>query len=301
MPLFTLGVASVLEWLRVRKRLVFGASIAGASAALFWNIWFLPAADWYHREFYSSPLFSAAGRQTYLHGHAPVREVIAYVNRVDTDKPVVLIDDSTIAGIAAPVYAVSWHDYSFLHKIMASPLPEDLFRLFRRMGIAHLIVDRDAQGGRRGSLTTLVSVCGQPEFSSGSVIAVKLRPDCEAALIAKAAEPLQCQPNDPVTKGIIDDVDPRLTLMGRWTRETKFPETFGKTIVYSNDPGAKACLSIEGTGFRYVYTKAVNRGTAEIRVDGERKASIDLYSKGTQWQAQTVRLPASPLAAMKSP
>ncbi len=286
LPLLTLGIASGLVWLRARKRRIFETAIALAIVACVCNIWFLPSADWYHRDFYSWPLFTEAGRQTYLHRDAPVREVIAYVNRVDPNAPVVMTDDSTIAGIVAPVYAVSWHDYSFLHKIMASPLPEDVYRLFTGMGVAQLIVDRDHKD-RQESLAVLLSVCGQPEFSSGSIAAMKLRPDCEAALIARAEEPLQCQPNDPVTKGIIDDVDPRLTLKGRWTRETKFPETFGKTIVYSNVPGARACLSIEGTGLRYVYTKAFNRGTAEIKVDGVRKAAIDLYSKGTLWQAQT--------------
>ena len=286
MPLFTLGAASALEWLRVRKSLVLGASIAAAAAAFFWNIWFLPTADWYHRDFYSSPLFSAAGRQTYLHGQAPVREVVAYVNRVDSNKPVVLTDESTIAGIAAPVYAVSWHDYSFLHKITASPLPVDVYRLFRQMGVAHLIVDRDAQG-RRGTLTSVIAVCGQPEFSSGPYAAMKLRPDCESALAAQAAAPLQCSPNDPVPRGKIDDTDPRITRRGPWIMDKGFPQTFGRSVSYSNTPGAKACLSIEGTGLRYVYTKAYNRGFAEVTIDGEKKAVIDLYSKNIEWQSQT--------------
>jgi hypothetical protein len=41
-----------------------------------------------------------------------------------------------------------------------------------------------------------------------------------------------------------------------------------------------------GTGFRYVYTMAGNRGEADILVDGSLRQTLDLYSPVVQWQAK---------------
>ncbi|HML18557.1 MAG TPA: hypothetical protein VK419_16115, partial [Bryobacteraceae bacterium] len=38
----------------------------------------------------------------------------------------------------------------------------------------------------------------------------------------------------------------------------------------------------------YVYTKARNRGVAEVWIDAHLKSRVDLFSPDTQWQRQTV-------------
>jgi hypothetical protein len=132
LPLLTLGVASALAWLHERHKHLFHAAVAAAAAACFWNIWFLPSADWYHRDFYSSPLFSERGRHEYLHAIGPEREVIAFINRSHAHEPVVITDGSEIADVIAPVDSLNWHDYRFLKTVRALPRPIDVYHLFQQ-------------------------------------------------------------------------------------------------------------------------------------------------------------------------
>lgn len=52
-------------------------------------------------------------------------------------------------------------------------------------------------------------------------------------------------------------------------------------------PGDLFRVAFEGTGITWVYTKASNRGLAEVRVDGIRMGLVDLYSKEPLWQARS--------------
>jgi hypothetical protein len=87
---------------------------------------------------------------------------------------------SDIAGLIAPVHLYHWHDYSFADQIDAAKRPADVLRLFRRYGIERMIVDRTSGNTKpAGPLGTVISACGEPEFSSGNIASLKLRPDCE--------------------------------------------------------------------------------------------------------------------------
>ncbi len=70
-------------------------------------------------------------------------------------------------------------------------------------------------------------------------------------------------------------------------RDTQFPEPYQHTLTYSNIPGATISLAFVGTAVTYVYTRARNRGIAEVVVDGVPKGRIDLYSAATVWQSRT--------------
>jgi len=178
-PLLLVGTAASLLWLRARDHRLFHAAIAAAFAAAFANIWFLPAADWYHRDFYTAPLFSAAGRAKYLHDLAPEREVIAWINRTHPTGPVLMADSSDIAGLVPPVYTNNWHDYSFVEQVRQAREPDDVFRIFRRYGIERMVIDRARhQTGAAGPLNALIAACGEPEFSSGSITSLRIRPNC---------------------------------------------------------------------------------------------------------------------------
>ncbi|HWE48998.1 MAG TPA: bifunctional glycosyltransferase family 2/GtrA family protein [Bryobacteraceae bacterium] len=185
LPLLTLGAAAGLGWLRARQTEMFQAAMATAVAACFGNLLFLPVADYYHRDFYSAPLFSAAGRQAYLHQTAPEREVISFVNRTHGNEPVILTDGSEIADVAAPVYALNWHDYTFGKQVRDLRNPLDVYRMFQQRGIEQFIVDTHHQNRWEAGVTNLLSACGQQEFQSGNYVAMKLRPDCEHDLLAK--------------------------------------------------------------------------------------------------------------------
>jgi hypothetical protein len=287
LPPLTLGAAAALSWVRSRQPLVYRAALAAGLLAAFCNVWFLPCADWYNRDFYSAPLFSATGRATFLHNtDGAVREVIAWINRNNRTKPVVFTDGSYTAGLIAPVYANNWHDYSFTMHVQAMLLPAGVYRLFSRAGIAEMVVDQ-RHTDRQEALTQLINVCGVAEFAAGPFIAMKLRPDCEGVLRQTTANGAICIPGEPLRPGNYDETDPRILFAGKWTASRQFTAAYGQSITFSDVPGSTACFAMEGTGFDYIHARAYNRGRAEILVDGEPKAKFDLYSPGIEWQSRS--------------
>jgi hypothetical protein len=94
-------------------------------------------------------------------------------------------------------------------------------------------------------------------------------------------------PRDPVPPGRYDDADPRIALNAAWTRDTQFPDADQHTVSYSNIPGASASLAFHGNAITYMYTRASNRGIAEVWIDGVREDRLDLYSLRTVWRSQS--------------
>ena len=291
-PLLTLGAAAAFGWLRTRQTTrtqqtaVFRAATAAALFAAFFNIYFLPTSDWYHRDFYSSPIFSAAGRAKYLHENAPVREVVEWLNRQGDMKPVMFADGPEIARLQSPVYENHWHDYPFLTLVRESPRALDVLAVLKTRRISHLVVDRSNQD-RQAALSDLITRCGVEEFSAASISSITLRPDCEAIVGYQPPTWGECKPGDPLPSGIHDDRYPLIRYLGPWTMEDKFPSTFRRTISYSNAPEARVCISFEGKGFDYVYTKDLNRGKAEVIIDGRKTAVIDLYGRNVRWRSKS--------------
>ncbi len=104
----------------------------------------------------------------------------------------------------------------------------------------------------------------------------------------------KCSKTQPLPPGKYDDTDPRIVFLGPWVQSSDFPAAWSKTVTYTNDGSARACLSIEGSGFRYIYSRAFNRGIAEITVDGNRQPPIDLYGSTIGWQSMTAISGLSP-------
>jgi len=208
----------------------------------------MPTADWYHRDFYSAPVFSEAGRQRYMRDGAGIRNAIEWLNRNGHGQAVLLTDGSETAGLHAPVHANNWLDYAFNKKVQASPRAIDVYHLLTQDQIAHLVVDRSkSYEERQASVTELITTCGQPEFASGNYAAMKIRPDCEQALAEKPLSYGLCTPNEPLRPGQHDEIDPLITFRGPWKTETKFPLTYHQTMTFSNAPGAQAPMSLNPT------------------------------------------------------
>jgi hypothetical protein len=284
LPFLTLAATVALSGLQASRKRIFQAGVLAAAAAGLWNTYYLPSADWSHKDFFSSPLFSAAGRQSYLRRRAPVRELIAYVNRVDPSDPVVLTDSSSIAGLIPPVYADVWHDYQFWKQVRASQNPDALYELFSHLGVRRLIVEGNSS--REKVIETFLAKCGQSEYSISDSSVVQVLPDCLARLQAVDTEPLRT--------GRYDETDPRMVFTGKWTQARNLPSAYRDAVAFSDGPGSEVRFNLVGRGFRYTFTRAFNRGMAEIVVDGDRKAIVDLYGPAIVWQAQTTVADLSP-------
>jgi hypothetical protein len=90
-----------------------------------------------------------------------------------------------------------------------------------------------------------------------------------------------------VPAAAVDDASPAVVYSGNWS-VGPFRSAFRQTLTFSDEPGAVARFSFEGTELLYVYTKAFNRGMALVTIDGTTRATVDLYAPHIVWQARTV-------------
>jgi hypothetical protein len=85
----------------------------------------------------------------------------------------------------------------------------------------------------------------------------------------------------------VDDASPAVVYLGNW-RAGAFGLAYGGTLTYSDQRGAVARFSFDGTELQYVYTRAPNRGMALVTIDGGPRGTIDLYSPDIVWQVRSV-------------
>lgn len=105
-----------------------------------------------------------------------------------------------------------------------------------------------------------------------------------------------CPPLDihPVqVTGTFDDISEDIRYTGAWTHGS-YQTAANGTVSFSKDPGAVARLPFEGNEITWVYTKAFNRGVAEVKLDGITRGLIDLYSPKIEWQARKTFGPLTP-------
>ena len=86
--------------------------------------------------------------------------------------------------------------------------------------------------------------------------------------------------------GSYDDTDRRLPYSSYWFASTGFDAAFADSLTYSNQPGAHLRIRFKGQSITYGFTKAFNRGMAEIQIDSEPKEVIDLYSPSVEWRSE---------------
>jgi hypothetical protein len=107
---------------------------------------------------------------------------------------------------------------------------------------------------------------------------------------SRPGSPLGRVLQDPLTvrPGLYDDSDPAIVYQGTWTHDKGWPQAHSTTVTFSNLPGSLVRFAFQGRSLAYVYTKAANRGRADIAIDGVRKATLDLYSSKPKWQSRTI-------------
>jgi hypothetical protein len=128
-------------------------------------------------------------------------------------------------------------------------------------------------------IETFLARCTAAEFRSGGFYIASMGPDGGCASRSGPPPP-------PAPAGQYDDRDPRIVYERAWGRG-RFAETSDGTLTASNSADATFRFSFNGAGVTYIYTKAFNRGIAEISIDGARQGDLDLYSPATEWQART--------------
>ena len=112
-------------------------------------------------------------------------------------------------------------------------------------------------------------------------------------LPAKIEKPREVGPAGP---GVYDDLDSRIEYTGAWLHDRQFKQPQSGSITYSRTAGDSFRLFFSGTAVEYVFTRAPNRGIAEVWIDGKRRAELDEYSPAIEWRTRRIfaRLPEGP-------
>jgi hypothetical protein len=279
-PLATVVIAFSLARLKTLDRPLYRIAVSLSIAVFLLNLYFLPSADWFHKDYYVNASSSSA-RTQYLADHAPVRNLIEYLNRAHRGKPAAFFETNATAGLRGAAFTNSWHTPGFNTQLSSAQSPEDYLRLMRQYGVQYLIAP--AAGSATPLSTTLIETflarCTAAEFRSGGFYIASMGPDSGCASRSGPPPP-------PAPAGQYDDRDPRIVYERAWGRG-RFAETSDGTLTASNSADATFRFSFNGAGVTYIYTKAFNRGIAEISIDGARQGDLDLYSPATEWQART--------------
>ena len=188
-----------------------------------------------------------------------------------------LVSDNDLADARGTVYQNNWHQWDNWMKIQnAVNLPQmiDLVNTWKLQYFIGRSEARNSPDESRG-LRKFLAQCTENEFEHDGVYLAKLNGRC-----AEVPEPT------PVPPGTYDDFDPALRFHGRWLHGDEFRPALQGTVSYSDTKGAEAALVFEGQALTYVFTRAPNRGFAEVLIDGVSKGVLDLYAPQVAWQSR---------------
>jgi hypothetical protein len=161
-----------------------------------------------------------------------------------------------------------------------------VLRLVNRHSIRHFIAPTETSGLviAEPALQSFLTEFTSPEQPGGRYYVAKLDSRYTgAASAANLTGELM-----PVPPGQYDDSGARISFAGHWYRDQQFTSAHNRTLTYSDVPGDLFRLTFNGTEIKYLFTRAENRGVAEIFIDGRSRAKLDMYAPATEWQASIV-------------
>jgi hypothetical protein len=281
LPLTLVPLAALFGWLAPSA--VRRALIALAVGCVLLNTWFLPSSNYYHGDFYEKAPLSQAMRQVYIHKCAPIREIGQYMNRAHPGSPVFLADGSELSAFNAEVYSNGWHEYNVFTRIWGARDPLEITGILDRWNVHYIVAPKPEAGIKFGppALRELLDKCVTPEYQTTWLFLARIENNCQPAAQANR-EPLIVSP------GLYDDSDPAIVYKGSWIQDKGWAQAHAQTVTFSNLPGSEIRFAFQGGLLTYVYTKAANRGLADITIDGVRKATLDLYSPKAEWQSRSI-------------
>ena len=239
------------------------------------NVWFLPASSWYHKDF---ALFRRSQVERYLDASRPEQKLIEYLNRTAPGEPVAFLGSGPIAGLYARAYVDEWRTFDFWRRLARARSVEDIVATFHQLGIRHLIAPVPLQTNYPNVRYFVEQWTVPTGITSGRDVLYDVIP----------APPTPPHQRTSAAPGAYDDLDPEIEYKGAWLHDRQFKDASSGSITYSNQAGDSLRLVFTGSAITYVYTKALNRGFAEVIIDGRKRAELNLYSGQTQWQNHTV-------------
>jgi hypothetical protein len=278
LPLALIPVGAMLGWVAEQQRGIYRALIGFLVAGVALNLYFLPSASYYHKDFALKQPFSRADRERYLTESAPLRKVVAYFNQTHARETVLLTDEGANAELNADVYENHWHQVDTLLKIRAAADVPAMLKLMNGWKVHYFIGHKPAPGemAEPPVLAEFLASCTLPEFEIGYAYLARLDPGCGAKNIT--------EPVIVVLPGFYDDWDPAIVYQGAWTKDSGSPGPDRDTRTHTDTPGAQISLAFDGKELYYVFARGPEGGIASVTIDGAAREPIDMYYPLRDWQ-----------------
>ncbi|HLH38626.1 MAG TPA: hypothetical protein VKX39_05715 [Bryobacteraceae bacterium] len=264
MPLVSIGIA----WLWCE----LPAMTMACAAMIALNIWFMPASGWQHDGF---ALFTRQQFEHYLLTNAPQRKLVEALNRIAPGQPAALLNGDSIAGLRARAFTDTWHTFDFWRQYLAAENAAAMSRVFHQAGVRYVIAP--------AKLDSKIARQFLDEWTAPTGY-IASNYELRRVVDARIMKPIE---ERALPAGSYDDLDPRIEYAGSWLHDRQFAEAAGSSITYSKHAGDRAQFAFNGSSIEYVYTKAANRGIAEVWIDRKLRAQVDLYSEKTRWRQST--------------
>ncbi len=286
MPLLVIPFALFASRFIRRQPRLYTALFAAALGCIALNAYFAPVSGWYHKDFYAPAVFRPGGRTRVIHENLPLRDVTIRYRQAHPQGHVLLLVEQDLADVGSSAYEYHWHQHSVFQQIATSDTAAALRHLFSRLGIRDFISRRagpDDDLLSPPALSEFLATCTTPLIENGRDYAAHITAECEKLSDADLEAKLEYSPPALVYPGSYDDFDPSFRFRGAWTRSHGFTGPYRHTISYTDSPGAEAAFAFEGSALTYIFTKANNRGIANLEIDGTAH-EIDLYAPTPEWQ-----------------
>ena len=171
-PAFALlaaGSAVMLGLLRTADRTLFRAVMAALLVAFVLNIYFLPSSGWSHGDFFVNP-FNRREAEDNIKAVAPMRKVIAYLNRTHLGQPVAIFETATIADLQATAYSPGWRCWPYARQVELLRSPEAYGRLAQSLGIRYFVAPTKVSGEKASPplVAAFLDRYTEPEYSFGT-------------------------------------------------------------------------------------------------------------------------------------
>ena len=278
MPFAMLVIGSELVAIKAVDERLYRAAVALLAAVFCLDVYFLPSSGWYHKDFILN-VASSRARASHVTALAPVRDLVAYLNRAHRGAPVAFFETNAIAGLEGPAFTSTWHTPEFSRRVSEADSPQACVRLMREYGTSFVVAPGPGSdvGVASFPVEAFLRNCVEQEYRAGTFYVARVHDDNTCR---------EDQPGPPAPSGKYDDVDLSIVYSGAWTRG-RFPQAAHGTVTYSNAPNASFRFQFTGSEVTYIYSRAFNRGAVEVLIDGVSQGKLNLYSKPILWQSAT--------------
>jgi hypothetical protein len=292
LPLFTVAIGGMAAGLRNASRRGYMAIASSAVVFTGLNLYLLPASGWCHQDFFVNSLFDPLDRERYIKEVSPRRALVDYLNRAHRGEPALFVESSQIAGFAGKPYTTNWHTFAFSQGLWSKRTALDCAQYLNQFKIRFLIAPANPGEISFGPLRQMIAAFTTAEYEFGGWRVSRIRDEFAGGKLSPRLQSMT-EGRWLAGPGEYDDTNPHIGFIGSWITDRQFAQAVSGTVTYSNHPGDVARLTFTGSRVIWVYTKAFNRGRAEIWIDG-RKSIIDLYAPQVQWRQRTEFGPLTP-------